>query len=94
MSAASAPRDGAPGAGARAAAPGAPIDNTNGGSSASQSSGGTFTGYNSLLLFRFLISLLVAMQLRSMYDDDAYSILSMLLFSLILSLDHLTLFMP
>ncbi len=74
--AAAAPRDGAPGAGS-----GAANDNTNGGSSTSQSSGGTFTRYNllRLLLFRFLISLLVAILWRSMYDDDAYSILSMLL---------------
>ncbi len=72
-----APGDGTPGAGSSAA-----NDNTNGGSSASQSSGGTFTGYDllRLLLFRFLISLLVAILLRTMYDDDAYSTLSMLLF--------------
>lgn len=66
--------DGAPGAGV-----GAPIDNTNGGSSTSQSSGGTFTGYNILPLSLFLLLLLVAMLLRSLHDDDAYSILSMFL---------------
>ncbi len=66
--------DGAPGAGV-----GAPIDNTNGGSSTSQSSGGTFTGYNILPLSLFLLLLLVAMLLRSLHDDDAYFILSMLL---------------
>nr|ABA96637.2 retrotransposon protein, putative, Ty1-copia subclass [Oryza sativa Japonica Group] len=43
--------EGAPGTGD------APIDNTNGGSSASQSSGGTFTGYNILLLFLFSLLL-------------------------------------
>jgi hypothetical protein len=66
--------DGAPGAAA-----GAPIDNTNGGSSASQSNGGTFTGYNFLPLSLFVFLLLVAIILRSLREDDAYSILSMLL---------------
>ena len=83
MSGATAPGagDGAPGAGdgAPGAEAGAPIDNTNGGSSALQSSGGTFTGYNFLPLSLFLLLLLVAILLRSLHDDDAYSILSMLL---------------
>jgi hypothetical protein len=73
--------DGAPGgkAGAPGAGAGAPIDNTNRDSSTSQSSEGTFTGYNILSLSLFLLLLLVAMLLRSLHDDDAYSILSMLL---------------
>jgi hypothetical protein len=75
---------GAAGGGAPGAGGGAPIDNTNGGNSASQSSGGTFTGYNILLLPFILLKLSVAILLRCL-NVDAYFTLSMLMvmFSLI-----------
>jgi hypothetical protein len=82
------------GGGVNGGAPGArdaPIDNTNGGNSALQSSGGTFTGYNILLLPLILLHLSVAMLLRCLNDVDAYFILSMLLvmFSFITRSPHI-----
>jgi hypothetical protein len=69
---------GAAGGGAQGIGGGTLIDNTNGGKTASQSSGGTFTGYNILLLPFILLKLSVAMLLHCL-NVDAYFTLSMLL---------------